>query len=35
MKLLGKDVFEIVNETSLAENTRKYLPDGPIANSGG
>ena len=35
MKLLGKDVFEIINETSLAENTRKYLPDGPTAKAGG
>lgn len=31
MKLLGKEVFEIVNDTSLAANTRKYLPDGPAA----
>ena len=31
MKLLEKEVFEMVNETSLAENTRKYLPDGPAA----
>ncbi len=33
MKLLGKDVFEIVNDASLAENTRKYLPDGPTPQS--
>lgn len=31
MKLLGKEVFEMVNDTSLAANTRKYLPDGPSA----
>lgn len=31
LKLLGKETFEIVNETSLAENTRRYLPDGPPA----
>lgn len=35
MKLLGKDVFEMRNETSLAANTRKYLPDGPPARSEG
>lgn len=35
MKLLEKEVFEIVNETALAENTRKYLPDGPPAGAGG
>ena len=29
LKLLGKETFEMVNETSLAENTRKFLPDGP------
>jgi hypothetical protein len=35
MKLLGKDVFEIVNDTSLAANTRKYLPDGPTPKPAG
>jgi hypothetical protein len=34
MKLLEKEVFEIVNETSLAANTVKYLPDGPSKEAG-